>query len=79
MMQFPGGNHDVLVQGDTNPAAPNFTTVIQGNVADGIHSESADDGSGNGVSGIFSITTVNLTVNNNVPDWRPACLASQRR
>jgi len=61
-LQYVGGNHDVLVTGDTNPALPNFATVIQGNGGDGIHSEVADDTSGNGQPPGTAITTVTLSL-----------------
>lgn len=44
LMQYLGGNHDILITGDTNPTAPTFTTVIQGNNQDGILSQTAVEG-----------------------------------
>ena len=40
LMQYLGGNHDVLIEGDVAHATPLYATVIQGNKNDGIHSES---------------------------------------
>ena len=37
LLQYPGGTHDLLIQGDTNPAAPANTTIIRANALDGLH------------------------------------------
>jgi hypothetical protein len=37
LMQYLGGNHDVLIEGDVVDAVPLYSTVIQGNAGDGIH------------------------------------------
>ena len=44
LMQYLGGNHDILITGDENPAAPTFTTVIQSNKLDGILSQTSLEG-----------------------------------
>ena len=37
LLQYLGGNHDVLIEGDVVHATPLYSTVIQANAADGIH------------------------------------------
>lgn len=44
LMQYLGGNHDILITGDENPAAPNYTTLIQGNNQNGIQSQTSAEG-----------------------------------
>ena len=37
LLQYLGGNHDVLIEGDVAHATPLYSTVIQANAGDGIH------------------------------------------
>ena len=37
LLQYLGGNHDVLIEGDVAHATPLYSTVIQSNAGDGIH------------------------------------------
>lgn len=50
LLQYLGGNHDVLIEGDVAHATPQYSTVIQANADDGIHSE----------AGVQATTTLSL-------------------
>ena len=50
LLQYLGGNHDVLIEGDVLHSTPLYTTAIQHNKVDGIHSE----------AGIEADTTLSL-------------------
>ena len=56
LLQYPGGTHDLLITGDTNPAAPTFTTAISGNTLDGIHVD----------TGLFATTTLTVDGGSNL-------------
>lgn len=62
LAQFPGGSHDILIEGD-GLAGTAFTTKIQGNKLDGVHSEAGIGTnpflSGNADSGVtFTLNNV---------------------
>ena len=50
LMQYLGGNHDVLIEGDVAHATPLYSTVIQANAGDGIQMQ----------SGIEAVATVSV-------------------